>query len=330
MISPTRRSLDLSLGGGFVAMVDRGRFDPYLRDRAYAAGAVPVAGCFLWIERDANGTHVVYREKETREQKRLSTKLVIGADGARSEVARSELAGSDDLPHVVAYQEIIEVPCPKLGVGYAYDPGRCDVIYNGQVSPDFYGWIFPQGDHVSVGVATGVESVDVRAAAAALRVSTGLEHCGTLRKEGGCIPLMPLKRWDNGRDVVLAGDAAGVVAPSSGEGIYYAMACGRAAAVAADRFIASAQPRDLKLARQIFMKDHSSVFRLLRDLQGTYYRSDERRERFVSLCHDAELQRVSWQSYMNKTRVRAGSLTRLRMGWKSFAHLARLVPPART
>ena len=41
------------------------------------------------------------------------------------------------------------------------------------------------------------------------------------------IPLRPLKRWDNGRDVVLAGDAAGVVAPASGEGIYYAMTGGR-------------------------------------------------------------------------------------------------------
>jgi geranylgeranyl diphosphate/geranylgeranyl-bacteriochlorophyllide a reductase len=39
--------------------------------------------------------------------------------------------------------------------------------------------------------------------------------------------MKPLPRWDNGRDVVLAGDAAGVVAPASGEGIYYAMAGGR-------------------------------------------------------------------------------------------------------
>ena len=44
----------------------------------------------------------------------------------------------------------------------------------------------------------------------------------------------PLKRWDNGRDVVLAGDAAGIVAPASGEGIYYAMAGGRFAALTAD------------------------------------------------------------------------------------------------
>jgi geranylgeranyl reductase len=38
--------------------------------------------------------------------------------------------------------------------------------------------------------------------------------------DGAPIPLKPLDRWDNGRDVVLAGDAAIVVAPSSSEGIY--------------------------------------------------------------------------------------------------------------
>ena len=38
-------------------------------------------------------------------------------------------------------------------------------------------------------------------------------------EEGAPIPLRPMKRWDNGRDVLVAGDAAGVVAPASGEGI---------------------------------------------------------------------------------------------------------------
>ena len=49
--------------------------------------------------------------------------------------------------------------------------------------------------------------------------------------------MKPLPRWDNGRDVVLAGDAAGVVAPASGEGIYYAMVGGRMAAEAVHEFL---------------------------------------------------------------------------------------------
>jgi flavin-dependent dehydrogenase len=55
--------------------------------------------------------------------------------------------------------------------------------------------------------------------------------------------LRPLRRWDNGRDVIVAGDAAGVVAPASGEGIYYAMECGRLAAEAADRFLVAGGTR---------------------------------------------------------------------------------------
>ena len=51
----------------------------------------------------------------------------------------------------------------------------------------------------------------------------------TIRKEGARFPLPRWNEWDNGRDVVLAGDAAGwVVAPSSGEGIFYAMIGGAA------------------------------------------------------------------------------------------------------
>ena len=36
----------------------------------------------------------------------------------------------------------------------------------------------------------------------ALRVQTGLDLADTIRGEGAPIPLKPLSRWDNGRDVV--------------------------------------------------------------------------------------------------------------------------------
>ena len=45
--------------------------------------------------------------------------------------------------------------------------------------------------------------------------------------------------------MVLAGDAAGVVAPASGEGIYYAMLGGRLAAEAVDDFLATGDARAL-------------------------------------------------------------------------------------
>ncbi len=324
MISPTGRQVDIPIENGYVGMVDREHFDEYLRKRAVEAGAERLTGTFLRIERDTDGTHVVWRDKATGEERRHATRLVIGADGARSGVARAEVPGGDSIPYVIAYHEIIKAPPASAN----YDPKRCDVIYDGRISPDFYGWIFPHGANASVGMGTEVDGVDLKQATAALRESAGLAGCETIRKEGAPIPLKPLGRWDNGRDVVLAGDAAGVVAPSSGEGIYYAMVGGRVAATAAQAMLATGRARDLKLARKMFMKEHGTVFRVLRSMQDAYYKSDERRERFVSLCHDVDVQKLTFEAYMNKKLVSARPMAHLKIGVKNMAHLLRLVSPS--
>lgn len=321
MISPTQRAVDIPIENGFVGMVDREHFDEYLRLRAVDAGAERLTGTFLRIDR-GDTTVVTYRDKATGEERHLPTRLIIGADGARSNVARGEVPGGDTIPYVIAYHEIITAPAATA----SYDPLRCDVIYDGAISPDFYGWVFPHGGQASVGMGTGIDGVDLKAATTALRASAGLTNCETIRREGAPIPLEPLKKWDNGRDVVLAGDAAGVVAPSSGEGIYYAMAGGRAAATAAQAALKSGKASDLALARKMFMKEHKMVFRVLRSMQDAYYKSDERRERFVSLCHDVDVQRLTFEAYMNKKLVKARPMAHIRIGLKNLAHLTRLVP----
>ena len=325
MISPTQRQVDIPIENGFVGMVDREHFDEYLRVRAAEAGAVRFTGTFLRIERNANGPSVVYRDKTSGETQTLPCRFIVGADGARSDVARAEVPGGDKIPYVIAYHEIIEAP----GAIGQYHPDRCDVVYDGTISPDFYGWVFPHGDQASVGMGTGITGIDLKKATAELRVASGLENCKTIRKEGAPIPLHPLDRWDNGKDVVLAGDAAGVVAPSSGEGIYYAMMGGRVAATAVSATLASGRIADLALARKHFMKEHKTVFKVLRAMQDAYYKSDERRERFVSLCHDIDVQRLTFEAYMNKKLVRARPMAHLKIGLKNLAHLTGLVSPER-
>jgi geranylgeranyl reductase len=326
MISPTGRHVDIPIENGFVGMVDREGFDEFLRARAASAGAERLTGTWLRIERDGAGTAVICRDKASGEERRALTRLVIGADGARSGVARAEVPEGDRIPYVIAYHEIIEAP---EAVG-AYDPMRCDVIYDGRISPDFYGWVFPHGRSASIGMGSMVKGVDLKRATADLRAASGLADCPTIRREGAPIPLKPLDRWDNGRDVVLAGDAAGVVAPSSGEGIYYAMVGGRVAATAASACLASGRVRDLRLARSLFMREHKTVFRVLASMQNAYYKSDERRERFVSLCHDIDVQRLTFEAYMNKKLVRARPMAHVKIGLKNLAHLTRLVPAGYT
>ena len=315
---------------GYVGMVDREHFDEFLRARAALAGAERLTGTYLRIERDADETHVAYREKPSGIERRLTTKLIIGADGARSIVAKTEVPGGDKIPYVIACHEIVKAPESVAAANADYDPTRCDVIYDGRISPDFYGWVFPHGEHASIGMGTGIDDVDLKKATADLRASAGLSGCETIRREGAPIPLAPMDRWDNGSDVVLAGDAAGVVAPSSGAGIFYAMAGGRAAATAAQACLASGRVKDLGLARKMFMKEHGTVFKVLRVMQDAYYKSDERRERFVSLCHDVDVQKLTFEAYMNKKPVSARPLAHLKIGLKNMAHILRLVSPVWT
>ena len=242
-------------------------------------------------------------------------------------MARNEIPGGQKIPYVIAYHEIIRAPD---GAHDHYRPHRCDVVYDGAISPDFYGWVFPHGPNASVGMGTGHDGFDLKQATADLRRASGLAECETLRREGAPIPLKPLDRWENGRDVVVAGDAAGVVAPSSGEGIYYAMVCGQYAAQATETALASGRATDLRRARKAFMKEHKSVFRVLQSMQNAYYRSDERRERFVSLCHDLDVQRLTFEAYMNKKLVHARPMAHVKIGLKNLLHLTRLVPPAYT
>ena len=323
MISPSFREVDIPIENGFVGMVDREHFDEFLRTRAAEKGAYRLTGTFQKIDRAGNLPKIHYKDKVSGKKETILARLVIGADGARSNVARSEIPNGTDIPYVIASHEIISAP--KKGANHSYDPKRCDVVYNGTISPDFYGWVFPHGEHASVGMGTGVEGVDLKKATKILRHNSGLEDCKTIRKEGAPIPLKPLEKWDNGLDVLVAGDAAGVVAPSSGEGIYYAMAAGREAAYAANKFLLSQDVRDLALARKRFMKKHKTVFKVLGAMQNAYYRSDERRERFVSLCNDVDVQKITFESYMHKKLTRKRPLAHIKIMIKNVLHLTGLV-----
>jgi geranylgeranyl reductase len=310
-------------------MVDREVFDEWLRERAVAAGVKRLDAAFETLTRDTDGTAIVnYRTKANGKAAttgQVRAKSVVGADGALSLVARQTIKNAHRVPYVFAYHEIVRTP--QAAGDARYDATRCDIYYQSGFSPDFYAWIFPHGDTASVGTGSANKGFSLRGAVGALRRSTGLDDMETVRREGAPIPLRPLKRWDNGRDIVLAGDAAGVVAPASGEGIYYAMTGGRLAAEAVDRFLATGDARALAGARKAFMKMHGRVFWILGIMQRFWYTSEWRRERFVTICKDRDVQRLTWESYMNKKLVRTRPVAHMRIFFKDLAHLFGLVSP---
>jgi geranylgeranyl reductase len=353
MVSPADVKVDIPIEGGFVGLVDREQFDEWLRERAAAAGAVRRDGRFEQMEDAGDGTVLVHfrgpvgdasgdragKDREPREvAATVRARCVIGADGAKSEVARQRVPGADRGRFVFAYHEIVQAPgatslqaenaqTANMPTALAathvpdYDGSRCDVYYRGELSPDFYGWVFPHGATLSVGTGSADKGFSLRSATAALRRTAGLDQLPTVRREGAPIPMKPLPRWDDGRNVVLAGDAAGVVAPASGEGIYYAMAGGRFAADAAHEFLATGKARALAGARRRFMREHGRVFWVLGIMQRFWYSSDRRRERFVSICKDKDVQQLTFDAYMNKRLVRRRPMAHVRIFFKDMAHL---------
>ena len=322
MVSPKGVEVDIPIEDGFVGMVDREVFDEWLRQRAVAAGAIRLAGTFERFERDGDGTALLaYRPQGAARGDalaRVRARTVIGADGAKSQLARQTVPGAERMRYVFAYHEIVRSPAEGAA---GFDGARCDVIYRGTLSPDFYAWVFPHGPTTSIGTGSSCKGFALRGAVGELRSTLGLDGSATVRCEGAPIPLTPLKRWDNGRDVVLAGDAAGVVAPASGEGIYYAMLGGRLAADAVEELLATGRAAALAGARRRFMRAHGRVFWILGIMQRFWYASDGRRERFVSICRDKDVQQLTFDAYMNKRLARRKPLAHVRIFFKDLAHL---------
>ncbi|QAU44370.1 geranylgeranyl diphosphate reductase [Bradyrhizobium guangzhouense] len=325
MVSPTDSQVDMPIEGGFVGMVDRDVFDEWLRQRAARSGAERQTGTFKELLRDRDGMATLVCDRRdadgATQMISIRARAVIGADGALSAIARQCIPGADNIRYVFAYHEIVR--SPEQG-GIPFDGTRCDVIYRGKLSPDFYSWIFPHGATTSIGTGSACKGFSLRGSVSELRQTLGLDQAATIRREGAPIPLEPLKRWDNGQDVVLAGDAAGVVAPASGEGIYYAMACGRLTADAVHKFLLTGDARQLKNARKRFMRLHGGVFWILGLMQRYWYTNDSRRERFVAICRDRDVQQLTWDAYMNKALVRARPLSHVRIFFKNIAHLTGL------
>jgi len=324
MVSPQNKKVDIPIENGFVGMVNRSVFDEWLRVRAQQFGAVRRTGNFTDLKQEGDLVKVTYRVRAKGEigegvVAEVYARAVVGADGAKSGVGRAAgVPGCSEANYVFAYHEIIRKPAHTNA---DYDASRCDVLYQKDISPDFYGWVFPHGDTLSIGTGSADKGFSLRNAVGKLRADIGMENAELVRHEGAPLPMKPLKRWDNGRNVLLAGDAAGVVAPASGEGIYYAMLGGQLAAEAIEEFLLTHQVSKLRLARKRFMKEHRLPFIVLGVMQHFWYTTNKRRESFVKMCEDKDVQRLTFEAYMNKKLVRKKPMAHLKIFVKDMGHL---------
>ena len=227
---------------------NRDKLDDFLLNKAVEAGARVIHGeKVMEVIQEKDFVNVVTRAGT------FSSKLVIGADGASSAVARS--AGlRENILQGLAWEAEVKVDPETLKALSQ------TVFLDWGSFPGGYGWVFPKGDHVSIGVG-GPASLskwmmpyyekllkylaegDLPTANCELPTANHkVEVIETLSMKSWPIPVRVKKsRLHQGR-VLVAGDAAGLTDPLTGEGIYYAVRSGILAAKSCHEYLRADAP----------------------------------------------------------------------------------------
>jgi geranylgeranyl reductase family protein len=214
-----------------VYMTQRRRLDEYLVQQAVQSGASFQDGRQL-RGLELNGSAVLDLDGE-----RVSAAVVIGADGANGAVARSAgLTPVSDPP--VA----LEANYPYADAETAASWRNLLALELGSVSGG-YGWSFPKADHFNVGCGGWQEMGGrLREHLARLRQHYGLDAAAQLNLRGHHLPTRDGSAPISHGRALLVGDAAGLVDPMSGEGIFAAFVSGRLGAEAVGRFLDGREP----------------------------------------------------------------------------------------
>jgi geranylgeranyl reductase family protein len=205
-----------------VLMTQRRRLDLHLAEQAAAAGAVFRDGARV-EDVEPGVTRVVARVGGER----VAADTLVGADGANGVVARTAGLGESIVRGValegnVSYGGAIDAPCYE----------ETAVIELGVV-PGGYGWVFPKGDHANLGVGGwGSEGPKLRSHLVRLAEAHGAAPAALRDVRGHRLPMRSLGMAPSSGRILLVGDAAGLVDPLSGDGIYEAFVSAKLAAEA--------------------------------------------------------------------------------------------------
>lgn len=211
-------SVTIPIQEGVVGMVMRDQFDALIMEHA---SAEVCQGCAVQsVQENAQGVIVT-----TRDGRHFEGRYLIGADGANSTIAHS--LGLRKKRRLAAAIEV-EAPVPE-NVWRRY--ARRPVFIFGEVRLGYL-WIFPKGDHLSVGIAALRPKRGVlQATLQQVMRRYGIPLDG-LTMHGHPIPIYRGRERIATQRVLLVGDAAGLADPLSGEGIRYAIKSGRLASQA--------------------------------------------------------------------------------------------------
>ena len=198
--------------------IDREKFDAWLLSLVPESVERRIPARYENCLPESSPDGLLLRLKENGHDSTIKTKILVGADGAFSQVRRQFA-----LPH----------PKRKMytAVQYRFEPAQklpsYGAIFDREIT-DYYSWTIPKGDGVLVGTAipAGINPLE-RFALLLNKLDRTLTPGQAVCRQAAQI-VRPLSNGavcpiGNNPSVVLLGEAAGFISPSSAEGISYAM-----------------------------------------------------------------------------------------------------------
>lgn len=238
------RSRHIDGGGPMVLMTQRRRLDAFLVEQAVGQGVefhdnVRVRA----IDMTDDGVRIV------TDTGTIEARILVGADGANG--ATRAALGVPEPSYAVA----LEGNLPRGATDFDDSKYLDDALLEFGTVPGGYGWIFPKGDHCNFGVGGWfAEGPNLRDHLAELCTAHGISMEDLIHLRGHRLPIRRSGTPVAISRAVLVGDAAGLVDPFSGDGMYEAFLSSKLATNAIGEFLdgrasdLSAYPDELGIA----------------------------------------------------------------------------------
>jgi flavin-dependent dehydrogenase len=271
LVADKAREVRVKTRNPICAMAVRERFDEFCLQQTLAAGAELRKIDSLVALRELPD-HIELDIATPEGIQTLTAPVLIGADGSNGQTRRlsegliaskghdfsrainidkgegasaseGTAASAAALPPEPAWYErgfALEATVPYTALPTKLPAGDAphDLVFDFAPLPGGYGWLFPKGDHINIGVGafapTTNAATDLKSVTRTLLMEYSLQKLGigTLTNITGQYLGMGGHAYTPRGRVLLVGDAVGLVDPLTGEGIHSAIVSGQAAAAA--------------------------------------------------------------------------------------------------
>jgi len=253
LYAPNLKSIDLFAPGYYFLTTDTDGLLHWLADEAHNAGAEILCGKRL-ARAERQGPFILLPDFAMR------TRFLVGADGARSTVARLFQLGRNRRFLIGLEREYADLPDA--------DPRFLHCFLDTRLARGYLAWVAPAPGLYQAGLAT---NTDVRPNLAGFLEHTerifGFSRARIIERRSGLIPVGGPVTPSGADKVLLIGDAAGHVSPLTGGGIRLAFRYGRRAAqLIADHLTRHGPPPHVALAREIASPARKLLLRKVMDL----------------------------------------------------------------